>query len=577
MKIILGINANHADSSACIIKSNKLIAAVEEERINRIKHFSGYPIKSIEECLKIANINSTEITDIAFNTKPLSNLIPKGVFFLKNFSPKKNQTTKRFINKINIKKKILENFKLNKKVKFHFIEHHLAHIASAFYPSGFEKSNGLSIDGSGDFVTCAIARCEKNKIKIIKKNFFPHSLGIFYHAMTQFLGYLNYGDEYKMMGLAAYGTPKYFEKIKNNLFDINSNKLIKLNLKFFNHHNINYKYIADENLVIDQIYNEKLDKLFEEELSNEENKNHFLRDLASSVQHVYEFFFNKILTRIISYNFSEKLVFSGGCALNSSANKILTENKSLFQDVYINYAPGDNGGAIGAALVVANKQNKKIDNIKNPYLGRNFSNDEVLQKLNDDIYKDKLNYKFFDQETELNKKVSKLISESNVIGWFQDRMEFGPRALGNRSILADPRNPDMKDIINNKIKRRESFRPFAPVVLKEKQAEWFKSEFFNQYMSSIVNVIENKRNKVPAITHIDGTARIQTVDKSTNMKLTSLINEFYKITKVPILLNTSFNENEPIVAKPEEALDCLLRTNLDFLVMNNYLITKKIT
>ena len=235
MKIIVGINANHADSSACIIKDEKLVAAVEEERLNRLKHFSGYPIKAIKECLKIANIDSTDITDFAFNTKPLSNLIPKSTFFLKNFSIKTNQSTIRFLKKINIKKELFKHFKLNKNVKFNFIEHHLAHIASAYYPSGFKKSNGLSIDGSGDFVTCAIAKCKENEIKIIKKNFFPHSLGIFYHGMTQFLGYLNYGDEYKIMGLAAYGKPIYFEKIKKNLFNEHSKKLIELNLKFFNH------------------------------------------------------------------------------------------------------------------------------------------------------------------------------------------------------------------------------------------------------------------------------------------------------------------------------------------------------
>lgn len=574
MKIIVGINANHADSSACIIKDEKLVAAVEEERLNRLKHFSGYPIEAIKECLKIANIDSTDITDFAFNTKPLSNLIPKSTFFLKNFSIKKNQSTKRFLKKVKIKKELFKHFKLNKNVKFNFIEHHLAHIASAYYPSGFERSNGLSIDGSGDFVTCAIAKCKENEIKIIKKNFFPHSLGIFYHGMTQFLGYLNYGDEYKIMGLAAYGKPLYFEKLKSNLFNENSKKLIELNLKFFNHQKKDYKYIADENLLIDQIYNEKLENLFREDIKNSKNQDQFSKDFASSVQKVYEYFFNRILKKIISFKFSDKLVFSGGCALNSSANKVLTENKLLFNDVYINYAPGDNGGAIGAALVVAYKKSKNINNLKTPYLGRKFHNDEIIRELNNQSVKNNLNFKLITSDSELSKIVSKLISESKVIGWFQDRMEFGPRALGNRSILADPRNPKMKDIINSKIKRRESFRPFAPVVLEEKQEEWFESSYKNQYMSSISDVKIDKRSFVPAITHVDGTARLQTVNEFSNPKLAILIKDFYNLTKVPILLNTSFNENEPIVMSPKQAINCILRTDLDNLIVGNFLVNK---
>ena len=574
MKIIIGINANHADSSACIIVDGKLIAAIEEERLNRIKHFSGYPILSIQECIRIANVKSTQITDVAFNTRPLSNIFPKSLFFLKNFSLKKNQAIRRVFKKINVKKKLLENFKLNKNVKFHFIEHHLAHIASAFYPSGFKKANGLSIDGSGDFVTCAIAECENNLIKIKKKTFFPHSLGIFYHGMTQFLGFKNYGEEYKMMGLAAYGNPIYYEKIINNLFEKNKNNNFKLNLDYFNHQRNDYRYIADENLTIDLIYSNKLVDLFDSDYKNSENKEIFKKNFASSVQKVYEFFFNKIIEEIISKNFSENLVFSGGCALNSTANKILTDNKKLFKKTHINYAPGDNGGAIGAALIVSAKKKEDIKNSENPYLGNEYTNKEIFKCLNDQYYKKKIEYKFIEDQTKLMKLVAQLISQGNVIGWFQGKMEFGPRALGNRSILADPRNPQMKDIINLKVKRRESYRPFAPVVLEEYQNEWFESNFFNSYMSSVVNVKKDKKALVPAITHIDNTARLQSTNKKTNEKLSILIHEFNKITKVPILLNTSFNENEPIVRKPKEALDCLIRTDIDLLIINNYVVNK---
>tara|TARA_B100000035_G_scaffold245378_1_gene213994 strand:+ start:365 stop:2086 length:1722 start_codon:yes stop_codon:yes gene_type:complete len=573
MKIIIGINANHADSSACIIVDGKLIAAIEEERLNRIKHFSGYPILSIQECIRIANVKSTQITDVAFNTRPLSNIFPKSLFFLKNFSLKKNQAIRRVFKKINVKKKLLENFKLNKNVKFHFIEHHLAHIASAFYPSGFKKANGLSIDGSGDFVTCAIAECENNLIKIKKKTFFPHSLGIFYHGMTQFLGFKNYGEEYKMMGLAAYGKPKYFEKIKENLFINDSSDLFRLNLKYFNHQKPGYKYITGDSLEIDQIYQTKLNDLFSNEINRESDYEEFQKNFASSVQKVYEFFFEKIIQNIVKKKFSKNLVYAGGCALNSSANQYITNNDH-FDNVYINYAPGDNGGSIGAALTVSSNYNKIFDNYKNPYLGREFSNNEILSVLIRNDYKNKVSYEIID-EKKIFDITAKIISEGNIIGWFQDKMEFGPRALGNRSILADPTNPNMKEIINKKIKRRESFRPFAPVTLKEFQHEWFESKFISQYMSSLAIVKKNKQKIIPAITHVDGTARVQTVEKSTNFKLATLIESFKKITNVPVLLNTSFNENEPIVTRPEEALNCILRNDLDYLIMGNFMIKKK--
>ena len=573
MKIILGINANHADSSACIIIDGKIIAAIEEERVNRIKHFSGYPIKAIQECLNIGKLQSTEITDVAFNTKPLSNIIQKSLFFLKNFTIKKNQPVKRVLKKIDVKNKLLKNFKLNKNVKFHYIEHHLAHIASAYYPSGFKKANGLSIDGSGDFVTCAIAECDENKIKIKKKTFFPHSLGIFYHGMTQFLGFKYYGEEYKMMGLAAYGVPKYFDKIKNNLFIEDLNNLFRLNLEYFSHHKPGYKYISGENLEIDQIYEDKLKDLFSSDINNENDYEEFRKNFASSVQKVYEFFFKKIIFNILNNKFSKNLVYAGGCALNSTANQYITSNNN-FDNVYINYAPGDNGGAIGAAMIVSSNFNKKFENCRNPYLGTKYLNSDIIASLKNKEYQNKITYEIINDSIFFD-HIAKIISEGNIIGWFQDEMEFGPRALGNRSILADPTNPNMKDIINKKIKKRESFRPFAPVTLKEFQNEWFESKFISQYMSSLSIVKKEKQKIIPAITHIDGTARVQIVEKKTNYKLASLIEAFKKITNVPVLLNTSFNENEPIVMKPEEALSCILRTDLDYLVMDNILIKKK--
>ena len=573
MRVILGINAYHADSSACIVVNGKLIAAVEEERINRKKHFSGYPIESVRECLRIAKIKGEDITDVAFNTKPKSNFFPKISFLVKNFSFKRENLTNRIKKKVNLDKILKKNIKLNKKVKFHFVEHHLSHLASAFYPSNFQKANGLSIDGSGDFVTMAIAECENEKIEIKEKIFFPNSLGIFYHAMTQFLGFNHYGDEYKVMGLAAYGAPIYFDKIKNNLF-FNSNKNnFSLNLSFFNHHKINFKYIADENLKVDRIYNSKLLDLFSSDLDIS-GKEKFAKDFASSVQKVYEFFFIKIMNKINFKGFSKNLIFAGGCALNSSANRLITNQKNLFEKIFITYAPGDNGGALGAAFKVCADYKEKIINSENPYLGKDFLSEEIEKILKSKFYNGKIGYYRIEDKKKLYREAANLITEGKIVGWFQGRMEFGPRALGNRSILADPRNPNMKDIINKKIKRRESFRPFAPSVLKEFQNEWFNSDFENPYMSSLANVKDEKKKLIPAVTHIDGTARFQTVDKKKNLHFFNLINEFYKITKVPVLLNTSFNENEPIVMKPEESLDCLIRTNLDVVFINNFVVRK---
>ena len=348
-KIILGVNTYHADSSACLIINGKLVAAIEEERLNRIKQYAGLPSKAIKDCLIIGDVVEKDITDIAFNTKPLSNIIPKGMYFLKNLSLRENFAKKRFLKKKNIHKILHEKLDLNKKVKFHYIEHHLAHIASAYYPSEFKKTNALSIDGSGDFVSFSYAKCSENKIVIIKKNYFPNSLGIFYHAMTQFLGYKNYGDEYKIMGLAAYGKPIYYEKILANLFK-NNKKLFTLNLDFFNHHKKNFKYIADKNLLIDEIFSSKLKILFSEEI-NQEN--------------------------------------SGGCALNSTANKFLTDKNNFFDNIFINCAPGDNGGALGAAFIVAANYGLKLTNIKSPYLGKKFDDDQVKRVLENNHYKKK--------------------------------------------------------------------------------------------------------------------------------------------------------------------------------------------
>jgi carbamoyltransferase len=376
------------------------------------------------------------------------------------------------------------------------------------------------------------------------------------------------------MGFAAYGKPKYFDKIKDNLFIKNKKSIFELNLNYFNHHKNNFKYIAKDSLYIDEIFNSNLNKLFSSEFKSIINKDQFNKDFASSVQKIYEYFFKKIIDKLSLKNFSKNLVFAGGCALNSSANRFITNDNKLFEKVYIPCAPGDNGGALGAAFVVSSHFKNKTQNYKNPYLGTEFSNDDVKKILNHDKYKNAVTYNFIENDVDLFKSAAKLITEGKIVGWFQGQMEFGPRALGNRSILADPRNPDMKNIINMKIKRRESFRPFAPSILEKYQSDWFESKFINPYMSSITKVKSDKQKIIPAVTHVDNTARIQTVSLDSNFRYASLINEFYLLTNVPILLNTSFNENEPIVMKPEEALNCLIRTDMDAVFINNYLVKK---
>ena len=572
MKIILGINCYHADSSACIIKDGEIIAAIEEERVNRIKHWAGFPLYSINECLKISNLNAEDITDIAINTNPKSNLYGKIIFFLKKylFSKKIFEVFFRYKSKITIKSLLFKKFSLNKNLKFHYVDHHISHIASAFYPSKFKKAIGLTIDGSGDFSTLTISECSKKNIKVIKKILFPNSLGIFYEAMTQFLGFKNYGDEYKIMGLAPYGKPIYREKIEKNIIISDKKDFFKLNINFFNHTDKKFEYKFNGKPNQNQIYNNKILSLFKDEDINDIN---FKKNFASSVQKVYEKIFLNILNFIKENNFSKNLIFAGGCALNSSANKFLIYENS-FENLYIPFSPGDGGGAIGAGMYVNNKYQIELKNNFTPYLGNSYTDNEVLNVISS--LKNEIEFKKFKNENDLINDAVQMLIDQKVIGWFQGKMEFGPRALGNRSILADPRDSKMKDKINLKIKKRENFRPFAPSILEEEKKLWYiKNNFKNFYMSSVEEVKNEKMSLLGAVTHVDKTGRVQDVSKDLNPLYYELIYQFFLKTKVPILLNTSFNENEPIVRSPKEALGCLMRTDLDALYINKFKVIKK--
>ncbi len=580
MKII-GINAFHADSSACLVIDGKLISAVEEERFNRIKHWAGFPIKSIKYCLEQSNLNISDIDHISINIDPKANYLKKLLFLAKHrpsFSLVFDRIKKK--KKYNsIKEIINEEFKdYQFNGQINNIEHHYAHLSSAFHVSPFKEACILSVDGFGDFASTAWGYGKENDIKIDKKIFFPHSLGIFYQAITQYLGFKNYGDEYKIMGLAPYGKPNYINELKKILL-VNSNGSFKLNLDFFKFHkeNFNYKW-EDGKVEIDNLYSNKLEELIGPERKKEEDLNQFHKDLAHSTQKVYEEAFLNILNNLHEKYQIDNLCIAGGCGMNSVANGKI-KNQTKFKNIYIQPAAGDAGGSIGSAFAThfKNSNNKRSFQMKHAYWGTSFSEDEILDCLNkssEKIIYENCTFEKVADDKNLNSTVAKAISVGKVVGWFQGRMEWGPRALGNRSILGDPRRSDMKDILNLKIKRRESFRPFAPSILREYVKDWFENDDEVPFMMKVYQIKKDKRNEIPAVTHVDGSGRLQTVYKDTNEKYYNLIKEFYNITNIPILLNTSFNENEPIVSNPQEALDCFLRTKMDILTLGNYLIQR---
>jgi len=578
---IIGINAYHADSSACLVIDGKLINAVEEERFTRIKHWAGFPIQSIKFCLENANLKISDIDKISLNFDTNANLLKKILFIIK-----KKPSVGLILNRLKRKKKyqsiktILDKEFTDDKFKgdIENIEHHYAHLSSAYHVSPFDKACVLSVDGFGDFASTAWGFGENNQIIINKKIYFPHSLGIFYQAITQFLGFKNYGDEYKIMGLAPYGKPTFVNKLKE-ILQLNSDGTFKLNLDYFKFYkqNFSYKWDAGE-IKVEDLYSEKLINLLGEEKTKKNKIEDFHKDLAHSTQKVYEEAFLNILNNLFKKYKNENLCISGGCGMNSVANgKIL--NNTNFKNIYVQPAAGDAGGSIGAAYAsyFKDKKNKKNFQMTHSYWGTSFDDKQILKTINENEIKIKnqncKHEKILDDES-LCKIVSKMISEGKVVGWFQDKMEWGPRALGNRSILGDPRRADMKDILNIKIKRRESFRPFAPSILREHVKDWFEQEDDVPFMMKVYQVKKNKRHEIPAVTHVDGSGRLQTVKQETNSKYYNLIKQFYNLTNVPILLNTSFNENEPIVSKPEEALDCFLRTKMDVLVLGNNLIQR---
>ena len=571
--VILGLNVFHADTAACIIVDGKIIAAIEEERFTRIKHFTGFPRNSINFCLKEASLTLNEIDYISVNYNKNYNLKEKIYFAVKNFYSSSFLRKAFFsVKKGSLKKLFIKHFDLDVSEKFKFIPHHLAHISSTFFFNKIDSALGFSFDGSGDFSTVEVYSLG-DQIKLLEKINYPDSLGILYQAFTQFLGFKNYGDEYKVMGLAAYGKPLYVDRIIKILED--KKKFFKLDLEYFDHHQSVIDYDFESGFpFFDDLYSSKLEKLFGKARTANQPVEQIHKDIAASLQKGFEEVVIKKLNQINKKYNNKNLCLAGGCAFNSSLNgKII--DKSNFKNVYFSPNVGDAGGSIGAALFVAKDNNEKLRYNTSPYLGTHYTNKEIEKSVINKIKDMKhISFKYYDNLDELCEIVAKKLTMEGIIGWFQDRMEWGPRSLGNRSILGDPRNSRMREIINIKIKRREEFRPFAPAILREKASEYFNIDMESPYMTSVFEAKDNMKHIIPAVVHVDNTARVQTVSKIDNPKFYKLIQSFEELTGVPIILNTSLNVNEPICESPENALEIFTKTSMDMMVIQNWVMWK---
>ncbi len=573
---ILGINAYHADSSAAIFKDGQMIAATEEERFTRIKHWAGFPALAIQFCLREAGISLQEVDYITIGRDPKAKFLNKLNYLRRNPSLvfgafKRYNNSKEVTSLENEFKKIDSTIPYSSlKNKIKNIEHHRSHLASAFFASPFEESAILSIDGSGDFTTTMVAVGRGNKIEVLDSVDFPVSCGLFYTAFTQYLGFPHYGDEYKVMGLAPYGEAKYTDKVKkllrflpNGLYTWNDDYFVQPTKAGFKYEN-NIPSVGN-------LYSEKFTEEFGIPRAAGEELSQYHKDLAASVQRVTEELIFYILKHLKERTGMKNICIAGGVAQNSVANGKVAEATG-FEAVYIPSAGHDAGISMGSALYQYNHElnQPRAKAIYSAYTGSRFSNEEIEQflKSRNIVYRRLENEELYDVVT------NKLITPG-VVGWFNGRAEFGPRALGARSIIADPRNPKAKDLLNSKIKRRESFRPFAPSILKEYSGDYFTKKDEVPFMEKVFLIKPEKRAEIPAVTHVDGTGRLQTVDKDVSPMYYALIDAFRKKTGVPILLNTSFNENEPIVNSPAEALDCFLRTQMDMLVLENCVIERQ--
>ena len=572
---ILGINAYHGDSSACLLKDGIVVCATEEERIRRIKHWAGFPSQAIKFCLEDEGITIEQVDYITISRDPKANFYKKILHALR-YSMSISAIWDRLGNSkkvSSVKQELANLFHLpisSIKAEVHNIEHHRSHIASSFFASPFKESAILSIDGFGDFTSTMTAVGSGNKFKVLKEVNYPHSLGVFYTAVTQFLGFPNYGDEYKVMGLAPYGKPKYLKELEQ-ILKLSDDGFFKLNKKYFKHFKEGVAMDWEGGSpTIESLFTKDWEDLFGKSREKGAKLEQWHIDLATSAQKFTEKVIFHLLNHLHQETGSENICITGGVAQNSVANGRILEN-TPFKNIYVPSAGHDAGTSIGSAFYLYNQLlgNSRMPEITSAYFGSKFNHEEIIKVLD----KEGVSYTILSDD-DLFERVSDKLVNGGVVGWFQGRAEFGPRALGNRSILVDPRRKDAKDLLNEKIKRRESFRPFAPSILKEAVGEYFIQHDAVPFMEKVFDIKKEKYEQIPAVTHVDGTGRLQSVDKDVSPRYHKLISKFAEKTGVPILLNTSFNENEPIVNKPEEALACFLRTKMDMLVMENIIIER---
>jgi carbamoyltransferase len=564
---ILGLNAFHGDSSAALLRDGQLVAALEEERLNRIKHWAGLPVAAAKTCLECAQPDY-----IAISRDPKAHLMDKLVRAAVRPHRWLNLSS-RAANSVRIAQVgdllAAQGIQSQSERPVHFVEHHRAHLASAFFASPFEEAAVISIDGFGDFSSVMWGVGRANQIEVRGSVSFPHSLGIFYTAFTQFLGFPKFGDEYKMMGLSAYGEPRFADQVRRVVRT--EGDQCRLNLDYFNHHSkgVEMTWYGGEP-VLGSICSDKMAEEFGDPRLPRSEIRQQNKDLAASVQLVLEENYFALLNFVQKQTGKTAVCLAGGVALNCVANGMIFEQTN-FRDVYIQPAAHDAGTSIGAALYVQHQELKlpRCFEMRHVYYGPEYTDAEILRGLESAGCR----YRKLAEEDLIDSTVE-AIAQGKIAGWFQGRMEFGPRALGNRSILADPRRKDMKEILNSRIKYREPFRPFCPSILAERVGEYFETDYPSPFMVMAYKIKSNRRDMIPAVTHGDGTGRLQTVERAVNPLYWKLIQKFGEVTGVPVLLNTSFNENEPIVQTPAQAIDCFLRTRMDVLSIGGFILYK---
>jgi carbamoyltransferase len=575
---ILGINAYHGNASAAIVSEGRLVAAVEEERFNRVKYAAGFPAQAIRYCLKEAGLELQDIDHVAVPRNPYARLGTKLFYAMRmpSFARERIKVLAKFTGIPEALAQAFDTDAAKIVAKFHRIEHHQAHLASAFFVSPFERAALLSADGLGDFASTMWGTGEGSRMKIDGAIAFPHSLGLFYSAVTQYLGFLKFGDEYKVMGLAAYGEAEQLEAFRD-IVRVHGDGF-RLGLDYFTHHRSGPEMSwadADKTPTMGKMFSEAMERRLGPRRNPEEPLEQRHRNLAAALQARLEEVYLGMLKKLAERTGLQAVCLAGGVAFNCVANGKIFDRTS-FEQVYVHPAAGDGGLAVGAAFFVWHQILGKPRSfvMDHAYWGPGYTRDETWRAI--DASGLRQNGWRVDElaEDNLMQRTAAIVADGKILGWFQGRAEWGPRALGNRSIVADPRRPEMKEILNQRIKHREIFRPFAPSILAESTGEWFEKSHPSPFMTLAYPVRPEKREKIPAPTHVDGTGRLQTVTRDANPRYWSLIKAFEQLTGVPVVLNTSFNDNEPIVCRPEEALDCFQRTQMDALVLGDFLITR---